>query len=99
MLPSSWPGTLPRGEKEPEIRTRDVVIGGPVRTAIGGYGGVLKSLNAAELGVSARTGPLGRTGVDPSVIDDVILGHCYPTPDAPAIGGQGLAAVFERTAA
>ena len=68
------------------MRMSDVVICEPVRTAIGGYGGVLKSLTAAELGVSALTGLLGRTGVDPSVIDDVILGHCYPTTDAPAIG-------------
>ena len=68
------------------MQTRDVVICEPVRTAIGGYGGVLKSLTAAELGVSALTGLLGRTGIDPSAIDDVILGHCYPTPDAPAIG-------------
>ena len=68
------------------MRTRDVVICEPVRTAIGGYGGVLKSLTAAELGVSALTGLLGRTGIDPSAIDDVILGHCYPTTDAPAIG-------------
>ena len=68
------------------MRTSDVVICEPVRTAIGGYGGVLKSLTAAELGVSALTGLLGRTGIDPSVIDDVILGHCYPTTDAPAIG-------------
>jgi len=68
------------------MRTRDVVICEPVRTAIGGYGGVFKSLTAAELGVSALTGLLGRTCIDPSAIDDVILGHCYPTPDAPAIG-------------
>jgi acetyl-CoA C-acetyltransferase len=68
------------------MRTREVVICEPVRTAIGGYGGILKSLTAAELGVSALTGLLGRTGVDPSAIDDVILGHCYPTTDAPAIG-------------
>jgi acetyl-CoA C-acetyltransferase len=68
------------------MRTRDVVICEPVRTAIGGYGGVLKSLTAAELGVSALTGLLGRTGIEPAAIDDVILGHCYPTTDAPAIG-------------
>jgi acetyl-CoA C-acetyltransferase len=68
------------------MRTREVVICEPVRTAIGGYGGVLKSLTAAELGVIALTGLLGRTGIDPAAIDDVILGHCYPTTDAPAIG-------------
>jgi acetyl-CoA C-acetyltransferase len=65
---------------------RDVVICDPVRTAVGGYGGVFRPLTAVELGVSALTGLLGRTGLDPEVVDDVILGHCYPTSDAPAIG-------------
>ncbi|MDA8386676.1 MAG: acetyl-CoA C-acetyltransferase [Actinomycetota bacterium] len=65
---------------------RQVVICEPVRTAIGGYGGMFKSLTAAELGVSALTGLLERTGIDPGQIDDVILGHCYPTAEAPAIG-------------
>ena len=65
---------------------RQVVICEPVRTAIGGYGGMFKSLTAAELGVSALTGLLERTGIDSGQIDDVILGHCYPTAEAPAIG-------------
>ncbi len=65
---------------------RDVVICEPLRTAIGGYGGMFKSLTATELGVAALTGLLERTGIDPGVIDDVILGHCYPTAEAPAIG-------------
>lgn len=65
---------------------RDVVICEPVRTAIGGYGGMFKSLSAAELGVFAVTGLLSRTGLDPDQIDDVILGHAYPTSEAPAIG-------------
>ncbi len=29
---------------------------------------------------------VGRTGIDPQRIDEVILGHAYPTSDAPAIG-------------
>ena len=65
---------------------RQVVICEPVRTAIGGYGGMFKSLTATELGVSALRGLLERTGIDPGQIDDVILGHCYPTAEAPAIG-------------
>ncbi len=65
---------------------REVVICEPLRTAIGGYGGMFKSLTASELGVAALTGLLERTGMDPGVIDDVILGHCYPTAEAPAIG-------------
>ena len=31
-------------------------------------------------------GLLGRTGVRPDDVEDVILGHCYPSMEAPAIG-------------
>ncbi|TCP50744.1 acetyl-CoA C-acetyltransferase [Tamaricihabitans halophyticus] len=65
---------------------RDAVICEPVRTPIGGFGGSLKSLSAAELGTIALTGLLQRTGLDPNVVDDVVLGHCYPSAEAPAIG-------------
>ena len=65
---------------------RDVVICEPVRTAIGGYGGMYRSLSATDLAVSAIRGLLDRSGVDPDRIDDVILGHCYPNSEGPAIG-------------
>ncbi|WP_028660576.1 acetyl-CoA C-acetyltransferase [Nocardioides insulae] len=65
---------------------REVVICEPVRTAIGGYGGMFKSVTATQLGVAALTGLMQRTGLDPDHVDDVILGHCYPNPEAPAIG-------------
>ena len=65
---------------------REVVICEPVRTPIGRYGGSLQPLPAAELGEIALRGLLERTGLDPSAIDDVILGHCYPSGEAPAIG-------------
>jgi acetyl-CoA C-acetyltransferase len=66
--------------------TRDVVICEPVRTPIGRYGGVFKSLTAVELGVAALTGLLERTGIPHDAVQDVILGHCYPNSEAPAIG-------------
>ena len=62
------------------------VICEPVRTPIGRYGGVFRSLSAVELGVTALRGLLERTGIEPDVIDDVVLGHCYPNSEAPAIG-------------
>ncbi|BBY79435.1 acetyl-CoA C-acetyltransferase [Mycolicibacterium pulveris] len=65
---------------------RDAVICEPVRTPIGRYGGMFKSLTAVELGVTALTGLLDRTGIDPGTVQDVILGHCYPNSEAPAIG-------------
>ncbi|BBZ07040.1 acetyl-CoA acetyltransferase [Mycolicibacterium doricum] len=65
---------------------RDTVICEPVRTPIGRYGGMFKDLSAVELAVAALTGLLSRTGIDPAVVDDVVLGHCYPSSEAPAIG-------------
>jgi acetyl-CoA C-acetyltransferase len=68
------------------MSAREAVICEPVRTPIGRYGGMFKSLNAVELGVAALTGLLERTGVPPEAVQDVILGHCYPNSEAPAIG-------------
>jgi acetyl-CoA C-acetyltransferase len=65
---------------------RTAVICEPVRTPIGGYGGVFKSLTAVDLGVAALQGLLERTGIEPSLIEDVILGHCNGNSEAPAIG-------------
>jgi acetyl-CoA C-acetyltransferase len=65
---------------------RETVICAPVRTPIGRYGGMFSSLTAVELGVAALKGLLERTGVGPGDVEDVILGHCYPSMEAPAIG-------------
>jgi acetyl-CoA C-acetyltransferase len=65
---------------------RDAVICEPVRTPIGRYGGMFASLTAVDLGVTALKGLLERTGVAPDQVQDVILGHCYPSMEAPAIG-------------
>ncbi|OPX09706.1 acetyl-CoA C-acetyltransferase [Mycobacterium sp. AT1] len=62
------------------------VICEPVRTPIGRYGGMFSSLTAVDLGVAALRGLLERTGVTPGAVEDVILGHCYPSMEAPAIG-------------
>lgn len=65
---------------------REAVICEPVRTPIGSYGGMFASLTAVDLGAAALTGLLARTGVAPDAVEDVILGHCYPNSEAPAIG-------------
>ncbi|MCK8614781.1 acetyl-CoA C-acetyltransferase [Gordonia sp. C13] len=65
---------------------RDVVICEPVRTPIGRYGGMFKSLTAVDLGVTALKGLLERTGIDPEKVEDVILGHCNGNSEAPALG-------------
>jgi acetyl-CoA C-acetyltransferase len=47
---------------------------------------MFKSQTAVDLGVAALSGLLERTGVPPESVQDVILGHCYPSSEAPAIG-------------
>ncbi|MFG2000524.1 acetyl-CoA C-acetyltransferase [Spirillospora sp. NPDC048911] len=65
---------------------REAVICEPVRTPIGRYGGSFKSLTAVDLGVAALKGLLDRTGLPPETIEDVVLGHCNASSEAPAIG-------------
>jgi acetyl-CoA C-acetyltransferase len=47
---------------------------------------MFKSLNVVDLAVAALTGLLDRAGVAPESVEDVILGHCYPNPEAPGLG-------------
>ncbi|WP_112267312.1 acetyl-CoA C-acetyltransferase [Lentzea terrae] len=65
---------------------RDAVICEPIRTPVGRYNGALKERTAQELGAVVVQELMRRTGLDPSSVDDLVLGHCYPTMDAPAIG-------------
>ncbi|GAA1387589.1 acetyl-CoA C-acetyltransferase [Pseudonocardia kongjuensis] len=65
---------------------RDAVICEPLRTPVGGFGGSLRDVPAHTLASTVIGALMERTGLDPSAVDDVVLGHCYPTMDAPAIG-------------
>ncbi len=64
----------------------EAVICAPLRTPVGRYGGALKTVSAPELGATVVRALVERTGVAPEAIDDVVLGHCYPTSEAPAVG-------------
>ena len=65
---------------------RDAVICEPLRTAVGGFGGVFRDVPAAELAATVIAELVARTSLPPEQIDDVILGQCYPSGEAPAIG-------------
>ncbi len=65
---------------------REVAIVSPVRTAVGGFGGTLRGVQASELGSTVIKETLDRSGLDPAKVDDVILGHGYPSGENPAIG-------------
>jgi acetyl-CoA C-acetyltransferase len=65
---------------------RDAVICEPLRTAVGGFGGVLHTVPAHVLGATVVRAVLERTGLAPAAVDELILGQSYPTMDAPAVG-------------
>ncbi|AEN13170.1 MULTISPECIES: acetyl-CoA C-acetyltransferase [unclassified Streptomyces] len=64
----------------------DVVICEPLRTPIGRFGGAFAQQTPAALAARVIAEVVARTGIDHDRIDEVILGHAYPTSDAPAIG-------------
>jgi acetyl-CoA C-acetyltransferase len=53
---------------------RDVVIASAARTAVGSFGGGLKDIPAVELGRIAVMEALKRGGVNPELVEEVILG-------------------------
>ncbi len=65
---------------------RDAVICEPLRTPVGGFGGSLRDVPANELAATVIRALVERTGMPPDAVDDILLGHCYPTMEAPAIG-------------
>ena len=65
---------------------REVAIVSPVRTAVGNFGGGMRDISAAELGSIVIKESLSRAGLDAEKVDDVILGHGYPSGENPAIG-------------
>ena len=53
----------------------DVVIVSGARTAVGRFGGAFKEVQASDLGATAIKAAVERSGIDPSDIDEVILGN------------------------
>ncbi len=64
----------------------DVVICEPLRTPVGRFGGVLAPLTATELATTVLTELVRRTGLGEGDVDDVVLGQCNPSGEAPAVG-------------
>ena len=61
---------------------KNVYIMGAVRTAIGKYGGSLKSVPAHQMGALVVKEALNRAGVDGSLVDEVILGEVRQSTEA-----------------
>jgi len=65
---------------------RDAVICEPLRTPVGGFGGSLRDVPVQDLASTVIRALMERSGLPPEAVEDVLLGHCYPTMEAPAIG-------------
>lgn len=59
----------------------DVVIVEACRTAVGGFGGSLKPLNASDLAEAVMKGALERSGLSADLVDEVIMGQCRQSSD------------------
>jgi acetyl-CoA C-acetyltransferase len=61
------------------MTTRDVVVLGAVRSAIGSFAGSLSDIEPAELAGTVMKAAVERSGVDPKVINYVTVGNTIPT--------------------
>ncbi|RMF36658.1 MAG: thiolase family protein [Chloroflexi bacterium] len=61
---------------------REVVLISPVRTPVGSHGGALRDLRAQDLAKIVFEAVLERTGLDPALLDEVILGNVGQPSDA-----------------
>lgn len=55
---------------------REVVIVGAARTPIGDFLGSLKSINHVQLGGIAARAAMERAGINPNLVEEVLVGHC-----------------------
>jgi acetyl-CoA C-acetyltransferase len=60
---------------------KDVVIVSACRTAIGAFGGTLKSMNGPQLAAITMREAIDRADIDPAIIDDVRYGCCMEHHD------------------
>jgi acetyl-CoA C-acetyltransferase len=74
---------------------QDVVIVAALRTAVGKFGGTLATTSAADLGAHVIKGLLAKTGIQPELVSEAILGQvltagCGQNPARQAVIKSGL---------
>ncbi|MCL5025963.1 MAG: thiolase family protein [Chloroflexi bacterium] len=68
--------------------SKEVVIVDGARTPIGRFGGALKDLTAADIGVVATRAALAKAGVAPEQVEEVIFGHARQAGCGPNVARQ-----------
>lgn len=56
----------------------DIVLCSPLRTPVGRYGGVFTDVPVQELASTVVREIVERTGIEPTQVDDLILGQASP---------------------
>jgi len=67
---------------------REVVIVAAARTPIGSFNGTLKDIPATRLGSIAIKAVIERAGIDPQIVDEVIMGNVLPANEGQAPARQ-----------
>ena len=65
---------------------RRAAIVAPLRTAVGTFGGSLRPSRAEDLAAAVTRAVVSASGVDPSLIEDVVFAQSYANSEAPCIG-------------
>ncbi|UNM99120.1 acetyl-CoA C-acetyltransferase [Rhodococcus opacus] len=65
---------------------RRAALVAPVRTAVGRFGGALRDVPAETLAANVIKETVARSGIDPELIEDVVMGQSYANSEAPCIG-------------
>jgi len=58
----------------------------PLRTAVGTFGGALRSVPVESLAAAVIEAVLARTGLDPACIEDVVMAQSYASGETPCVG-------------
>src|SRR5260221_3298272 len=65
---------------------RRAAIVAPVRTPVGTFGGSLREVPVEDLAALVIRTVVDRSGVDPALIEDVVVAQSYPNSETPCIG-------------
>lgn len=68
------------------MNDHDIVLCSPLRTPVGRFGGVFKTVPVQDLASTVVSAIVERTGLNAADVDDLILGQSSPNGAAPALG-------------
>lgn len=69
---------------------REAVVVSAVRTPVGRYGGGLKTVTAPDLAALVIGEAVKRAGIDPGLVEEVIMGHVLVNGESPNVARLGL---------